>query len=287
MPVPDVWVTPINAGGAPVGFGLLGDAKISQYSSGAYVWTIVDRPRQKPIVEFTSSPLWQLELPLILDGSDTDTSVEQVCQQIGTWSHADPRIKEAPQLAVAGPLDQQGVTRWVCQTVAFGQTAIIRRRDGARVQQDITLTLLEYPASVTSTPAQLSQQLASVLSVLTASGTTVPAQITTLIQQLPALLAAAAPSLVASITGQLATFLAAIPDNPAGAAEVVTAALPQLAQILPQLGSGRGYVWRDGDTLARVAARELGDFRKEGTIATLNGIRDGRALRTGARILLP
>jgi hypothetical protein len=286
---PDLWVIPVTAGGAPLGFGLVGNGKLAQYSSGAQIWTAVDRPKRKPLLEFTADQLWQLDLSLILDGSDTDTSVEAACTQVGRWIKPDPATGEPPILSVQGPIDQQGVSRWVAFTVGFSdaEDSVIRRRDGARVRQDLTLTLIEYPVSGASTPAQLSTQLTSVLAVLAQSGTSVPDQLQTLIQQLPALLSGAAPSLTASITGQLAAFLAAVPSNPAGASEVVADALPQLAQILPLLGGGRGYVWRDGDTLERVAARELGDYRKARALAQLNGLRDGRSLVTGARILLP
>lgn len=50
------------------------------------------------------------------------------------------------------------------------------------------------------------------------------------------------------------------------------------------------YVVRSGDTLAKVAARQLGDYTKWRQIADLNGIRDPRsavALTPGRKLVLP
>lgn len=47
------------------------------------------------------------------------------------------------------------------------------------------------------------------------------------------------------------------------------------------------YVVRAGDTLAAIAARRLGDFRRWNEIADLNGIRDPRRLKVGQELKLP
>jgi hypothetical protein len=287
VPRPDVWITPVNPAGPSIPFGLTGNSQLNQYSSGSYVWTPVDRPRRKPWVEFTADQLWQLTLPLVIDGSDTDTSIEHICQAVGGWTKPTTATGEPPILQVQGPVDQGGITSWVVQTLTWGTDMVQRRRDGALTQHDLSLVLLEYPDQGTPASSPLSQQLSSAIAVLSRSGVQIPTQVAAVIAQLPTLLAAAPASLSSSITAQLAKFIAAVPNNPAGALQIVEVALPQLAQILPTLGGGRIYTIRDGDTLDRIAARELGDYRKAGMIATLNGIRDPLSIVSGQRILLP
>lgn len=52
-------------------------------------------------------------------------------------------------------------------------------------------------------------------------------------------------------------------------------------------GGGRVYVVRQGDTLSKIAARELGNFRRWKDIADLNGLRDPNRIRVGQRLRLP
>jgi nucleoid-associated protein YgaU len=51
--------------------------------------------------------------------------------------------------------------------------------------------------------------------------------------------------------------------------------------------SGSTYIVKDGDSLASIAARVLGDVTFWQKIATLNGIRDPRSVVPGQPILLP
>lgn len=287
MPTPDVWITPITPAGPTVAFGLAGAASLSQFSSGSMVWSAVDRPRRKPFLEFTSAQLLQLQLPLLLDAADRGESIEHAVSLVAGWIRPTPATGEPPIVGVTGPVDQSGITRWVVQTIAWG-TDQQRRRDGALTRTDLTVTLLEYTgATAASATPTLAAQLSGVLGVLAQSGVQVPNQIADLIAQLPTLLAAAPPSVTSAVTAQLAQFIAAVPNNPAGALQIVEVALPQLAQILPSLGGGRAYTVREGDTLARIAARELGDYRRAGLLAALNGIRDPASIRPNQRILLP
>lgn len=287
MPQPDVWITPVTPAGPSVGLGLADVGQLAQYSSGGSAWTAVSRPRRKAFLQFTADQLAQLTIPALLDGSDDDSSVQDLVTLVASWMKPTASTGEPPILSISGPVDQSGVTRWVCQTIAWGANQI-RRRDGALTQQDLVLTLIEYVAAPTASPSPtLTAQLNAAVGVLAQTGVAVPSQLAALIQQLPSLLSAAPSSVVDDLTTQIAEFVAAIPNNSAGAAQVVNAALPQLAQLLPTLGGGRAYFVRDGDTLARIAARELGDYRKAKVIAVLNGIRDPSSVKFGDRILLP
>lgn len=287
MPTPDVFITPIQPPGPAVGFGLAGSAEATQYMAGGYAWTPIVRPKRKPYTEFTSDQLLQLQMPLLVDASDTNTSIEHSVAQVDNWRHPSAASGEPPILAVAGPVPTFGVAGFVVQQMDWG-TNPIRRRDGALTQQDLTLTLLEYTGTAATPPIPtLAAQVAAILGVLRANGVQVPAQLSSLIAQLPSLLSSASPAVTSQVTTELAQFIAAIPNNTAGSSTVVSAALPQLAQILPTLVGGRTYVVRDGDTLPRIAARELGDYRKWTVLSVLNGIRDPASVTINQRILLP
>lgn len=288
MPTPDVLITPVNPAGQSVPFGLSGVAKSGQYITGSYTWVAVDRPRRKPFLEWTSQQLKQLDLPLLLDGADTDTSIEDLAAIVNSWVRPTPSTGQPPILAVTGPVELQGVSQWAMQTLTWGESAVIRRADGARTQQDLDILLLEYDSTTApETPSPtLSSQVAAVMAVLAQSGIDVPGQLAQTLRQLPTLTSGLAPTVAGQVTVQLAQFLNQLP-NTSRDAQVVATALPQLQQILPLLAGSRSYVVRDGDTLARIAARELGDFRQAGLLATLNGIRDPLSVRLGQVLQLP
>lgn len=285
MPAPDVWITPVKPAGPTVAFGLADTGTVTQ-SSGT-IWTAVARPRRKAFLEYTADALAQLDLPLILDGADNGSSIEHSVALVNGWRRPTSGTGEPPILAVTGPIDQAGVRSWACQTVAFGSNQQ-RRRDGALVQTDLKLTLLEF-SSGTAAPQSPTQaaQVSAVLGLLAQTGVQVPANLTALVNQLPSILSTTPPALASAVTTQIAAFLVSIPNNTAGSQQVVSVALPQLAQILPSLGGGRVYVVRQGETLSRIAARELGDYRKVFLIAALNGIRDPNYIQVNQRLLLP
>jgi nucleoid-associated protein YgaU len=156
------------------------------------------------------------------------------------------------------------------------------------MQADLSLTLLEHNGANTAGSPALASQLSTVVAVLTQSGVQVPSQLSNLIQQLPSLLSSGdSAGLVAQVTAEIAAFISGLPSNATGAAQVVDVALPELLQVLGSLGGSRTYVVREGDTMARIAARELGDYRKAEVIAMLNGIRDWAAITPNQTLRLP
>jgi hypothetical protein len=75
-------------------------------------------------------------------------------------------------------------------------------------------------------------------------------------------------------------------------ASVLTHLSPAQAAQLALAASGssasrRVYVTKQGDTLAKIAARVLGNFALANQIAQLNGIRDPRSVAAGTRLVLP
>lgn len=142
---PDVWIGRSDRSHR-IGFQLLGDSKPAPYSSGAYPWTVIDRPRRKPFTEFNAVQLMQLDLPLMLDRADSGHSVETDCATVDSWRYVDPGLRQPPTLRVSGPVAQYGVHDWVLMTVGWAE-AIRRVSDGQRIQQTVTLTLVEYASN--------------------------------------------------------------------------------------------------------------------------------------------
>lgn len=51
--------------------------------------------------------------------------------------------------------------------------------------------------------------------------------------------------------------------------------------------ASKTYTVRSGDTLSTIAAKQLGNYRRAGDIAKLNGIRAGAVLKAGQKLKLP
>jgi nucleoid-associated protein YgaU len=158
MPAPDVMITPVYPATAPsIEFGLLGDAVNSVYSSGGYPWVALDRPTRKPFVEFNSTQLTQLVLPLVLDRADIGDSVEAECDLVHGWRYPVNGRREPTPLRITGPVDTAGISEWVVINIEWG--AAQRRADHARIQQEVKLTTLEasFITRTFGSPAQIAQ----------------------------------------------------------------------------------------------------------------------------------
>lgn len=147
----EVILTAVTPPGATVRFALAGDATLSHV--GGTAWTTVQRPRQRGFVEFTSIQLSQMVLPLILD-TDDGYDVEGPCTIVDSW-RLPGATRQPPTLALSGPVPVvPGNPGWVLQTIGWG--AAIRRSDGLRTQQAVTLTLIEFgTAQALTSPAQV------------------------------------------------------------------------------------------------------------------------------------
>lgn len=64
-------------------------------------------------------------------------------------------------------------------------------------------------------------------------------------------------------------------------------AAPGTSPTAPAAPSGRTYTVRSGDTLSKIAARELGSAARYREIASLNGIRDPNRINVGQVLRLP
>ena len=182
-------------------------------------WQETPRPRQAGFSEWTGAGLRRMVLPLVLDGWSGEVDQEPFITNLLRWCEASPQSGgEPPRVRAAGdalPCAPDDV--WVVESLEFGDV-VVRRGDGHRLRQSLTLTLMEYEA-------------------------------------------------------------ATIALKPSAAARAAAAA----AQ------GARTISARDGDTPAKIAARELGKASRWTEIRDLNtGLRTAsRVIKAGTRVKVP
>lgn len=143
----DVVIRQTNpAGGGRVDFELVGDDDLS---GGVGGWATLDRPRRTAAVTWTGTPAQTYTLPLLLDGMDLgpglDFPIESQCNQLLAWGRGSV-TNTPPVLQVTGLVIVPDTSRWVLQDLSWGGKE--RDRLGRRVQQYVTVTLLEYVTPV-------------------------------------------------------------------------------------------------------------------------------------------
>lgn len=98
--------------------------------------------RKRPVLRYAGRPGWTLSLPLIIDNLEADRSIELRCRQLLAWGRPAPRSALPPRLRVEGPIRAPQVVDWVIDSIDWGEQ--IRNDRGHRVQQELTLKLIEY-----------------------------------------------------------------------------------------------------------------------------------------------
>jgi LysM repeat protein len=113
-------------------------------SGGAGGWDEVERPDKVNMTDWTSTPPYRMDLPLLLDGHSTDTNIQPLMnallslgRAIEGGSHPRP-----PVFNVSGPLPLLGID-WVLDDYDQGDETIINSA-GVRTRQSMVLHLLEY-----------------------------------------------------------------------------------------------------------------------------------------------
>lgn len=171
-----VVITPVVPKGNPVTFNLLGDAELTRSGSTGGGWQIVDRPRRSATTEWLDYSPFTLQMSLLIDGMTEQPfaaplSVEADVLRTESWEvRAEGKIWPAV-LQVTGPVPHNEL-RWVVQALDWG-AAIRHPIGGYRMQQAVTMTLLEYaPATIVTantSPAKAAQQRADTSSTSTSS----------------------------------------------------------------------------------------------------------------------
>lgn len=121
-------------------------------SGGIGGWEQRQRPRRPTMLSWTGTPgvVWQL--PVLL-GPDADSSIEPDCRLLQSWGVPGKDDDQPPTLLVDAPAGRApDGAKWVLQDLEWGEQT--RNDRGRRIQQEVTLTLLEYvPGQVLKGPA--------------------------------------------------------------------------------------------------------------------------------------
>lgn len=97
--------------------------------------------RRRPVLRFKGNPGWSLQVTLVLGSAAEEKSIEAQCRQLVAWGRR-PKVGLPPRVKVAGKVRAPLGVDWVIDSLDWG--AQIRRGDGRRIQQQVTVTLLEY-----------------------------------------------------------------------------------------------------------------------------------------------
>lgn len=149
-----ITITPVRPALTGVQFGM---TDFEGVTGGVGGWESLDRPRRAAAAGWVGLPAKTLTLPVILDGIEArgrgaDRVVESDCATVTSWGKPHRKTGEPPILQVRGLATVSPKDRWVLQDIAWGE--YIPNRDGKRIQQQLTLTLLQYiEASIVKGPA--------------------------------------------------------------------------------------------------------------------------------------
>ena len=114
-------------------------------TGGAGGWSELTRPRRTSAIEWTGTPIRSQSIPGQLSGLEVapgvDRAVEPAVAALLALSIPTAATGEPPAVTVSGPvLATDG--QWVVNDPGWG--AALRAATGQRIQQQVTVTLLEY-----------------------------------------------------------------------------------------------------------------------------------------------
>jgi nucleoid-associated protein YgaU len=211
-------------------------------------WVEVARPRKSPITTWQASPGLRLQLPILIDDWANGKSVEKLIADVELMGRPVASNGNPPIVKVQA---RGGHVPYQSRKWVVDTLAFgdaLMNDSGDRVRQQITLHLLEFVEDVY------------------------------LAAQSPALKERAKAASKKSSPGASKK---RTPSKGGGGGS---------GKSVEQLASGPllpSYPFGAGETLVRVAARELGDATRWTELADLNGIRDPRAVPFGQVIRLP
>ena len=106
-------------------------------------WSVISRPRRLGLTQWDGRNPLEMAVQLVLDAHADDGSVEAQCSALERMALPPRSLAEPPVVRITGAVPHSDLT-WVVNEIAWG--AVIRRLDGNRTRQEVTLTLLRYVA---------------------------------------------------------------------------------------------------------------------------------------------
>lgn len=217
------------------------------FEAGFGGWDEVARPRRSPITTWKALPGLRLTLPILIDQWATGVSIERQIEALQQMGRPTASDGEPPQVRITST---GGAVPGQARTWVIDGLSFgdsLMNALGNRVRQQVTVSLLEFVEDIYLAQRSVANQQRA------------KAQVG---RQKPG--AARKRVSVSSSRGPGGTL------HRAGRSSSLT-----------------GHGWGSGETLVRIAARELGDADRWVEIAELNDLRDPRAVPFGMVIRLP
>ena len=106
-------------------------------------WVDVPRPRRLALTQWDGRSSFEMAVQLVLDAHADDGSVEAQCTALERMALPPRSLAEPPVLRIRGPVPHSDLT-WVVSGIDWG--AAMRRTDGDRTRQEVTISLKRYVA---------------------------------------------------------------------------------------------------------------------------------------------
>lgn len=247
----------------------LGDER-PEVSAGYGGWEEVERPKRTTVTTWKGQPARRLTLPILLDGFAANVPVEYAIAQLERMALPLPG-GEPPTVrfnAQGNHLPGKALV-WVVDDIQWGDA--IMNAGGERVRQAATLELLEYVSDELIKARTLSKSAAERRRFLA--------------QRKRAQKSSARAKRKAVARSRKSARKRKKGGSGAHHSHraMLLAGEPEVEALTVDAGASAF----EGEDLASIAARELGDPRRWREIADLNGIRDPRAVKVGQILRMP
>ena len=110
-------------------------------------WEVVPRPRRTGLTQWVGKDPIRVKIPIIFDGWESGHGIEEEIGKLVAISVPGANQAQPPTLDIQGAVPAKWVTKWVIESLEFGQNVIWARRDDGstyRLRQDVVVNLLQY-----------------------------------------------------------------------------------------------------------------------------------------------
>ena len=108
-------------------------------------WDLVDRPRRISLTQWNGRNPLSMDVPILFDGYANNNSVEVDCTKLEAMAFNDG-FNPPPIVQVTGDAVPHQLQNWVITNISWGGL-IRRQRDGERLRQEATVSIVRYVAS--------------------------------------------------------------------------------------------------------------------------------------------
>lgn len=110
-------------------------------------WTVIQRPHRLSITQWDGRDPLQMEIALLFDGYADNDPIENECQILEKMAfHDEDKHDPPPIITIDGDFVPHTGLKYVINGITWG-TAIRRMRDGKRVRQEATVTIIRHNAA--------------------------------------------------------------------------------------------------------------------------------------------